>query len=522
MSNTVDFPAGGDLSPEMMTETMEPKPLGERCVYDSGKGSRYWLEEVEGEWIDGNERQMRRWLTAEGLDPFPPKGELRSEVDDMIIETERRRRVEWSGIVAGNKAGVQRMAGASILVSRTVPPLAPMVAPDNAERIEVSQLEGEREWDALVGDCRGWPTLGLYLRGLLSCQRESEDGEKEVFDQRVHFFGWLQRAMRSLHEYKPIRGHAILLAGEPSSGKSLLLALLMELMGGRSANPLRWIEGSTDFNKDIVQAPLLVVDDEGAKTSIVDRKLLAAKVKQIVAVERIRIEGKHADSIQLEPFKRLVMATNLEEQNLLVFPPIDDDIRNKVMLFKAYSTPFPWPENWSERQIWDCLSAELPAFVGWLLGEFELPLELVSQRFGVVEFHHPEILEGIDYLSPENRLLGWIDRTVMRADNTWQGEYLERGIWKGTATDLEVALKDPEGGLSFKERDKVPAANPTLGKYLKTLSEKPHLKGRITQSRMAGTGQRIWTICDTGHLPETTSNGGSVTGEMLIKEGDLE
>jgi hypothetical protein len=47
------------------------------------------------------------------------------------------------------------------------------------------------------------------------------------------------------------------------------------------------------------------------------------------------MKGKGKDDLELEPFWRVFFATNLEEQNLLVFPPIDDDIRDKVQLFKV-------------------------------------------------------------------------------------------------------------------------------------------------------------------------------------------
>jgi len=501
-ANTIAFP-GAD--PAAATASQEARPVCERCYYEEGRGARYWME-VGNRWIDASERQLRRWLADEGLSSTKEKGELFSEIDDAVIEIERNRRVEWSGIVAGHKAGHARMGGADVLVTRTVPPMRPLPSGPDAPELELSSEDGEREWDDALDKCHGWPLLGRYLRGLLSCDRQSEDGAPERFDQRMHFFGWWQRALRSLHAYRPEPGHAILLAGEPECGKSLLIALLAETMGGRTANPLRWIEGSTDFNSEIVTAPLLVIDDEGSQTRIDQRKNLGAKVKQITAVPRIRIEGKNRDAVTLEPFMRLVYATNLEEQNLMVFPPIDNDIEDKVMLFRAYAADFPWPATGTRGDIWQALCAELPAFVHWLLVEFRLPDDLVSQRFGLKHWHHPDILAGIDFLSPENRLLGWIERTVLRQEQSYDGAPLPIGIWKGSATDLEVALKDPESGLSYKERDKVPSANPTIGKYLTALMSRPQLAGRLEQQRLPGGKTRIWTICDSRHAKSDTRN----------------
>jgi hypothetical protein len=38
--------------------------------------------------------------------------------------------------------------------------------------------------------------------------------------------------------------------------------------------------------------------------------------------------------------------------------------------------------------------------------------ELISERFGIRHFHHPEILQAIDNLAPEYRLLRLIDDAI--------------------------------------------------------------------------------------------------------------
>lgn len=475
-------------NPEVDFLTSEEGDLYEKCWYES-TGSRYWTEIMPEIWVSKNETQMRRWLVGEGVKAYvspedAKAGIVQSELDVFLKRVESYKQVAWSGVLAGQRAGIHEMRGAKILVTESPKPIQPAVPLIDAG---VYLPDDEpRPWDDICKGCHGWPLLGHFLRNLFSCNRPgTEEKEEEVFDQRHYFFAWLQRAMESLYACNPLRGHAMLLAGEPGCGKSLTCEIIAEMMGGRVARPLRWIFGLTQFNSDMFPAPLLLIDDEGAKTHIADRKELSAKVKQIVAVRGGAMEGKHKDALELISFKRLIMATNLEEQNLLVFPPIDDDIRDKVMLFKAYDAPWPWGENLDEEEIWEKLSSEIPYFLHWLIHDFEIPEEIRSQRFGCTEWLHPEILAGIDYLSPEVRLMGWIDRAILTKQNEWEGVPLPAGHWKGSSVDIEIALKSPESGLTHKERERVPPANPTIGKFLSSLSKKQNFSGRIKQVRTA-------------------------------------
>ena len=62
-----------------------------------------------------------------------------------------------------------------------------------------------------------------------------------------------------------------------------------------------------------------------------------------------------------------------------------------------------------ERRFWEALMLALPGYLYWLENEFEIPAGLKSPKFGVKEFHHPELLEALDELSPSAHLLALID-----------------------------------------------------------------------------------------------------------------
>lgn len=506
-ANLVDFPNDTETPPPLADELAPKKAKAwADCIYYDGQ--KFWIENEVGEWISLHEQATRRTLKAAGVLSDLTKEERSaglklSEVDKIINEVEINRRIVWAGPLAGRPAGCYFMGGQRVLVTST-PQLIAAEAPDEADdsvpRLDPAQWAVKRPSDKFLGECVGWPNLGHFWRNLFTCYRtrESHPGELpegwavEDFDQLVYFLGWLQRSLLGLYHNQRVKGHAILLAGEPGCGKSLTIWIIQQLFGGRVSRPLGWIEGRTQFNSNMFKSPLLVVDDEGAKTRIQDRKILSAQTKQVTAVMGGEMEGKGKDSIELEPFWRLIFATNLEEQNLLIFPPIDNDIRDKIMLFKAYREPWPWGDRLTEPEIQRLLRREFPFFLHWLFNKFEVPPAMYEQRWGLVNWLHPEIRQKIEHLSPEIRLWGFIERTVLRSANTYGNEALPHGMWKGSATDLEVALRDKDNPLTFKEREKIPAARPTLGQYLNTLKAMPDYQGQITDGR---TGKaRFWTL----------------------------
>lgn len=475
-ANVIDFTPG------------ESRELVERCYYEQA-GNRFWVRGEAGErgirYEPKSERQLVRWLKSHGLRSGLTKEELQAgivmaPIEEAVFEIEHQRAVDLAGPFAGWHAGPQMNSGRRILVTESPRLIDPLPPAEDAPALE-------------DGTCKGWPLIGEFLKTRLH--------GPDVVDQRPYHFGWLQRSVRSLRAGTPLRGHAVLFAGDVDCGKSLWIAVLQAIFGGRVARPLKYIFGESNFNSELFFAPLLLIDDEGAKTQIADRKLLAARVKQMVAVSGASCEGKGKDAIELHTFMRPVFATNLEEQNLLVFPPIDNDLADKVQLFKMHGGEWPWAhllEGVSSEQreavIWQALSAEIPYFLYWLEHEFELPADYYADRFGVKEWHHPEILEGIDFLSPEARLWSWIERTVLRSQNHYESKALPLGEWQGTAGDLEATLRDPEVGLGWKERDKVPPANPTIGRYLTKLAERPSHARAISLKRQAGTGKRVWRL----------------------------
>ena len=123
-------------------------------------------------------------------------------------------------------------------------------------------------------------------------------------------------------------------------------------------------------------------------------------------------------------------------KDLMVLPPFDDGIEDKIILLKAYRQPMPMPTDTPEQKaaFRRQLATEIPAFLDFLTRQ-EIPAHLRSNRFGVATYHHPDLLEKVSEQAPEQRPLTLIDQC--------SGLFpVGRTAWTGTALKLEQELTD--------------------------------------------------------------------------------
>ncbi len=491
-------------------ETHESADLRELCWYQPGsRGGRYWHQNASGRWVAKSAGQFVRWLKGQGLADFIPKAEVGervlSEVHDLLTDLESERILEWAGGVSGWQPGVYSRSGGRFLVTHAAPLLerrAPEVVPDGAQ-----------VWDA---EAWGWPVLHQVLGGMLNGVEADETGMVEAVVQLPRLIAWLRHFLESLYAGTYSTGLALALASEPEAGKTLFAQLLAELSGGVVARPYRYMVGQDNFNEEWLESALLLVDDENSDTHIQGRLKFGAELKQIVASRGTRIRGMHQKALLLHPIQRLVICVNLEPERLQVLPPIDTDIRDKILALKCYAQPMPMPAHTPAQQeaFWSCLMGELPCFLHWLLEVYE-PDASQMGRFGPRAWQHPEILEELGKLSPEARTMEFIERLLERhrpaltkekigrlaaADQRPMLRRLEGGRelsgWVGTVSDLRAALvaDGDQACLSMLERREV-RATAYLGRDLVALSKR--YPQNIWQSRSALSGARNWVILPT-------------------------
>ncbi len=92
-----------------------------------------------------------------------------------------------------------------------------------------------------------------------------------------------------------------------------------------------------------------------------------------------------------------------------------------------------------------------------------IPSDLVSDRFGITHFHHPEILQAINTLAPEYRLLRLIDEELFLTEET--------DPWEGSAEQLERRLC-AEPSTCRNEARKLFTFNTACGVYLARLHKR--------------------------------------------------
>ncbi len=373
-------------------------------IYYDGQLKDYYIANDRQRWIRINENSAKRHIRALGYSSTIHAGQAVSALDRCLTEVQVQQDVSYAAPLAGYDAGVYEINGRRILVTES-------------PRIIVPQ-EGS------------WPLLHGILEGMF----DDPSG-----DQRPHFFGWAKVSVASLraHQWQP--GQVLGMAGPVRSAKSLLQSIITQLLGGRVAHPHLYMTKGTTFNMDLFAAEHLMIEDAAESTDIRSRRHFGAQIKAFAVNKEQFCHGKNRTPLTLTPRWRVSISLNDEPERLLVLPPINDDIADKIMLLKVHRRDMPMPTGTAQEQgaFWNALLAELPAFVHFL-DQFEIPEELRSPRFGITHYHHPEILAGLQALSPEQQLLEMIDRNVFH-------EAYERATpWVGSATDLQTRLVDDD------------------------------------------------------------------------------
>ncbi|MBS0661236.1 MAG: hypothetical protein JSR82_23715 [Verrucomicrobia bacterium] len=428
-----------DLPPQEAGPQMPP-------IYYDAATKEYLRQAEDGSWLRFAETGIRRELKLAGIRPKPKEGEFVSDMDREISRLTLTRNVAYAAPLAGYSAGLIEESGRRILVTESPRLIEPQAGP--------------------------WPMLDAILRGLFPAEEETGDVQRTVF------LCWLKVAFSALRARRRQPGQALALAGPPGSGKTLLQTVITWALGGRHARPYRYMSGLTGFNSELFAAEHLIVDDEAASRDGRIRAQFGATMKQITVADGARCEKKYCDAIDLRPFWRLTISVNDEPDALAVLPPITEDLADKITLLRVKRAAMPMPTQTNEeREAFRlALLAEMPGFLHSVL-HTEIPHDLASQRFGVREFHHPEILEALGDIAPERRLLYLIDRELFGP----MGE-----PWQGTAEELEHELRSKAPA----EAARTITWSNAVGSYLGLLRKSRPKRFDYRRTN----GERVWTI----------------------------
>lgn len=445
--------AGGDLAKILAiaqgTPDWTPTAGAERSsddaiptVYDSGRGT-WWTKNDRGSWIELNETGVRRILKSQGY--FGGVRADLSPLDARLLELQRRHDVAFAGSLAGWSEGIHELNSQRILVT-----ISPNI---------IHPKEGS------------FPTIRRLLEGMLR-------------DQLKYFVCWLKFRRIALLRRSWRPSQALALCGPRNCGKSLTQQLVSWSLGGREASPWRYMSGSTDFNGELFGAEHLTIQDSAASTDIRARRHFGAHIKSMLFSRIQSCHAKNRQAVSLEPSWALSISVNDEPENLMVLPPLDESLKDKMMLLKCFLEPMPMPtETEEQRCVFEStLRSELPAFLHFV-DKFEVPPDIVEPRCGVVAYQDQEILRELADISPEADLLNLIDNVIF-------APHLDRSTWEGTAGDLERELRKDTDFRSSVER--LLRWSQACGTYMHRLEHAQ--PGRFRFYREAGSGRRMWCI----------------------------
>lgn len=418
-------------------------------------GSSYWRLERDGRFGRLGREDVKLHLKMQGLSARIAKGATSevSQVDAAIHEIQRGNRVTYAAPFCGRSAGLYQENGNAVLATDSPHIIAP--APGDPE------------------------TLESFFRNLFG---EGIDPHAET--QFAVFVGWLQRWRRALA--KPgqhLPGQALFLIGPAGCGKSFAQTLLTELSAGRSADPSLWMFGRSDFNGELWGAEHLAMSDANVEDSYAARRILRDSVKRIVANPDQLCHHKNRGALTLRPIWRLTVSANPDADSSTIIPPLDESTGDKVVYLKCYlpAQPFPTESEEGSRAFLDSLRAAMPAFLDAVEG-YVIPEHLRGGRFGVREWHHPEIKEALVGVHPDADAAGMID--------DWLHGCLEMEM-TGTASNIYKWIETTNhGSVAWVRACRSAVA---FGQLLGRLAKLPVWRDRISKAP-GHAGTLVWTL----------------------------
>lgn len=275
-----------------------------------------------------------------------------------------------------------------------------------------------------AGDC-------TFTRGLIEVMFPGE--------QQDYFLGWLHHSVVSMLSLEPSYSQAVFLAGDVSSGKSLLqYRVLTPLFGGKFADPIPHLIGESGFNSELAASGHWLVSDAEGPKNLAQRASFTQKIKAIAANPGLSVHAKYATPVTLFLNSRITFSFNKTDEALGVVPRLGADVLDKLCLFNVASHAFF--DGMDKRRIEGLISAELSAFAYWLVNDYTVPEHVRSfGRYPTKSYHAIDIMNHAHACQASSELLGWID--MLFTSNDHMKDYGDRpadftaAVWLKLITD---------------------------------------------------------------------------------------
>ena len=427
-------------------------------IYRLDKGP-YYFEEVDLDrskkgceptirWVPRTESEMKATLLRDDFVDYlifrrdAHSAFVNAEIEEFMAHLSNVNRVDYAGPVAGRKAGVREFNGTKILVTQD----PQLVTPERGDWSGLSKI-----FERMFGP-----------------------------EQIDYYYSWQKRVLQGVLSGNTLSVHFLALCGPVNSGKTWLQeAVISEMLGGYGS-PNQYMSEGTPFNADLFRTPHQMLSDAKGSSSFEKRRAFASFVKDIVANTGHRCHGKGEKAIELDPIWVATCSCNTSPiERLRIPPPLDDDIRDKMIITLINPGRMPMdtadPEGKEAFRVWTM--KQLPAFAWWLLNEYIIPAEIaLPDRFGIKGYCHPEIEKHLLELSPDARIRDYIQDTLFSSG--------QNQAWRGTAEELGRRLNTEQGRKLLRS---VKGRLSDLLARLRTAYPKQFKKKK-------NNGQRFWEI----------------------------
>lgn len=326
-----------------------------------------------------------------------------------------------------------------------------------------------------------WPVIRKIIETVLGSNAE----EANSIDQTPWFWSLCRCWFKAFVTGSPEgwkQSHAVIFTGPAGCGKNLIQELILTpLIGGRFADPLKYMMDEDQFNGDMMVEHWMLSEIPSSQRTE-DRVQFAERIKQIVANRTMRARLMRSEPSTIQPFVRLSISVNDDADTLRTLPVVSTNYGDKIVIFHCRKGHLPIvgetversddeADEWGdvgedsfarERELRRVIADEMPCFMHWLKHEFRVPQELITPnypgdapwRFGFREFHHPIIKDQLFDETPAAQLMRLIDMAEFRENHAdsvcwklWQlGEphnhkpMASKNRWWGTAEYLQQLL----------------------------------------------------------------------------------
>ena len=223
------------------------------------------------------------------------------------------------------------------------------------------------EETASIEDCSTILGFVQHIFGNATCSFTNAAKEKIEVSSYEMGLDYMQLLYQKPTEKLPI---LCLVSKENNTGKSTFGKLLKLILGANCA-----IVGNQDlagdFNKHWSTKALVICDE-----TKIDKQAVIEKVKSLSTADKITMNSKGKDQVELDCFLKFIFITNNEENFIYAS---EDDIRYWVLKVKTIEKENP--------DMLDLMIQEIPAFLSWLNQR-----KLATQKLNRMWFH-PKLLK---------------------------------------------------------------------------------------------------------------------------------